>query len=1053
MKTKFTPSVNILRDAQRDLEYIVTPNAQQIANLVYSDYQKGIHSFTLIGSYGTGKSSFLMAFDTALRGDGELKIEGIGKAKTIQSFRIVGQFQSLIAYFEEHFDISSNYEGSQKIFDHLFQMSEASDLLVIYLDEFGKFLEYAAKFNPEKELYFLQQLAEFVNDHSRNIVLISTLHQNFEAYASNDLSSAQKREWKKVRGRFKELTFNEPVEQLLYLASEKLKSNGKKGKDFLDLAIAKNLLPFSSSSLDALRTSLAPLDIISAAVLTKALQQYGQNERSLFTFLESDIQSEAWADVAVVYDYLLNSFYSNLNSSYNSHYRHWQAMQAGVERAEFGGTADDHLCVVLVKTVGLLQVFASKAAQVDEDFLRSYFREMYSAEALNTALASLKKKSVLSYSKFNNSFKVIEGTDVDFDQALLRAEKNLPKSFDVISALKEHFEFPVLQAKKVSYEKGTPRLFGFEITDKLESVLTPSGAMDGYVKLIFNEQLDVDEVQASSKLHDEAIFYGWFTNSDSIQNRLLEILKTKIALRDNRDDFVAKKEFEVILSSNEKLLSHDVVDSLYTNKVRWFFKGTEVKGIIDQKALNHQLSLICDEVYRLSPKFDNELLNKHKISTSIHTARKNYFNQLVEHWSEPGLGFSDEKFPPEKTIYQSLLRENKMHKLHGKSWELGEPSGQNGFSEVWKASMEFLSSSREEKQSISRLWELLSKRPFKLKLGLIDFWVPTFLFINRGDFALYEEGRFIPYINDAVLYMMTRQPDKFEVKSFEITGVRLSVFNKYREFLEQSEQPKLNQESFIESVRPFLIFYKELNDYSKNTQRLSLEALELRKAIVDAQDPEKTFFEAIPKALSFSLSEIEQSEGSLAEFGAKLNDAVSEIKKVYSELLNRIEAFISHELTGKVMSFEDYKAHLQKRYKDLKEHRLLPKQKVFLQRVNSPLNDRNSWIASVGQSILGKTLDRIHDEEEEIFMDRFQFNIQELDNLLNLHKVKTEKGEQLFKIDVTGLDGMKTSNVRLSEKQVEEMQPALLEVKKLLGKNKKTRLAILTELIKNELKS
>ena len=86
-------------------------------------------------------------------------------------------------------------------------------------------------------------------------------------------------------------------------------------------------------------------------------------------------------------------------------------------------------------------------------------------------------------------------------------------------------------------------------------------------------------------------------------------------------------------------------------------------------------------------------------------------------------------------------------------------------------------------------------------------------------------------------------------------------------------------------------------------------------------------------------------------------------------------------------------------------------------------------------------------------MDRFQFNIQELDNLLNLHKVKTEKGEQLFKIDVTGLDGMKTSNVRLSEKQVEEMQPALLEVKKLLGKNKKTRLAILTELIKNELKS
>ncbi len=41
-------------------------------------------------------------------------------------------------------------------------------------------LEHAAKNNPERELYFMQKLAEFVNVPSRNILLfLTTLHQNF----------------------------------------------------------------------------------------------------------------------------------------------------------------------------------------------------------------------------------------------------------------------------------------------------------------------------------------------------------------------------------------------------------------------------------------------------------------------------------------------------------------------------------------------------------------------------------------------------------------------------------------------------------------------------------------------------------------------------------------------------------------------------------------------------------------------------------------------------------------------------------------------------------
>jgi hypothetical protein len=58
MENKFSTSTNILRDAGRQINYVPTPNAKRVFQQLEKDFKKGIHSFNLIGSYGTGKSSF-----------------------------------------------------------------------------------------------------------------------------------------------------------------------------------------------------------------------------------------------------------------------------------------------------------------------------------------------------------------------------------------------------------------------------------------------------------------------------------------------------------------------------------------------------------------------------------------------------------------------------------------------------------------------------------------------------------------------------------------------------------------------------------------------------------------------------------------------------------------------------------------------------------------------------------------------------------------------------------------------------------------------------------
>ena len=61
-------STNILRDENIDFDYIVTENSQKIFESIHRSKGTGQKCFNLIGSYGTGKSSFLLALEQTLRG-------------------------------------------------------------------------------------------------------------------------------------------------------------------------------------------------------------------------------------------------------------------------------------------------------------------------------------------------------------------------------------------------------------------------------------------------------------------------------------------------------------------------------------------------------------------------------------------------------------------------------------------------------------------------------------------------------------------------------------------------------------------------------------------------------------------------------------------------------------------------------------------------------------------------------------------------------------------------------------------------------------------------
>ncbi|MDZ7848403.1 MAG: hypothetical protein U5L96_17540 [Owenweeksia sp.] len=175
------------------------------------------------------------------------------------------------------------------------------------------------------------------------------------------------------------MTFNEPVEQLLLLASQKLRKNKPlrnfRGSHFSKLAEEHQISKSESSFNKQIEDSLYPLDVISATALTTALQRYGQNERSLSSFLQIEADPKVRMDLPKVYDYLLKNFYTSLQNSSAHSFNHWRLIERGIERVEFEIKGHIKSASAIVKTTGLLQIFTPNA-KVDDGFLTSYLKDL-----------------------------------------------------------------------------------------------------------------------------------------------------------------------------------------------------------------------------------------------------------------------------------------------------------------------------------------------------------------------------------------------------------------------------------------------------------------------------------------------------------------------------------------------------------------------------------------------------------------------------------------------------------------------------------------------------
>lgn len=998
-KRVFTLSANIDDGLGIGTKYIVTPNAQKVLQEIIDGYRTGIHSFSIIGTYGTGKSSFLLQLEhdlETIRNRHLLKNPKVLFDGQCEVLNVLGDYKSLedllLTKLQEKTGVAE-YDVLKLLKTYYEKQKRQNKLLLIVIDEFGKVLEHAAKNNPEEELYFMQKLCEIVNAPTRNILLLTTLHQNFSAY-SRKLSTEQKNEWTKVKGRFQEVVFAEPIEQLLYLAGEYISSeyNYKESDNNFGrlFQLAVDLKFISSEFSFKTACKLFPMDVFAAYAVTRAIQRYGQNERSLFSFLNArgshsiydyKVSQDRTYNLADVYDYVVNSFHSYLNDA-NSDSSGWSAIRLSIERVEGGNwnsSTQMFDAIKLVKSIGLLNLFGNTGFTMSPSDMGKYAGMALGIETPDLVLHELVRQKIIRYAEYKKRLILFEGTDINIEEEIIKAGLMVPKPVNFIDDLRVYFNNRVSPVKAYYYHRGTPRYFEYLLLNEPQDI-TPVGDVDGYVQMIFNStDKQYGDLVQFSKNCNHAIIFAYFSNTGEIVEHLHNIQKYHYIVEKvliDKSDRVAMKEVMQLMEYEKTLLNKTLCDSMfsYSEDVVWLYKGG-IQEISSQRDFNKLLSAVCEDVYPLTPIINNELINKHKLSSNIAGAKAKYLQALLDNSDKTDLGFENDKFPPEKTIYYSLLRNTGLH-VDG---EFADAPSNHDIKSLWNACEDFLDSTREKARKLSELVKKLSAQPYKIKDGVLEFWLPTYLYIKRQDYSLYgENGQFIPNFNIELLDLMKKHIGEFRIKAYAVDGIKLQLFNQYRKFLNLGDNSSIKGGAFIETIKPFLFFYnRQLNEYAKQTKSLPHEeTIRFREVLAHAKDPERAFLEDLPEALGYDDEKL-KDEQAVQEYCYVIQRAVRELRGCYNQLIDRIESHLIECLGLENGEYSEYIKEIHRRLSKVKPHLLNPRQKEFYQHAMAVFDNRTEWYQSVCFSVLGSPLERMTDNQEPKLHDDIVFLFKE----------------------------------------------------------------------------
>ena len=932
--------------------------------------------------------------------------------------------------------------------------------LLLIVDELGKFLEYETRHQEINDIYILQLLAEETKRETGfKFSLCVLLHQSIDQYAKS-LPEVQRNEWTKIQGRFESIPFIESPEEILRIINVAIKQNFsdeesrllkdeiiKKINVLKDLGFVKN--DEDKKLYQELFEGCYPLHPISALILPILCQKIAQNERTLFSYLGSKEYfgfsdrihqitkiGEDWIYPSDIFEYFINN--QNINISDPIIQRRWAEILNAIDR--LGDASKDELD--LLKVIGLLNIIGAHGHIKASSSILSICHS--DRNLVDKTIKRLEKKSIIQHRKFNSEYRVWQGSDFDINEELNK-EKQKFYSINISERINDRHNILPVVARKYSIENGTLRYFKVLFTDEDNYKSIP--ALSDHPRLI---------LFLSNNKKNEAVFNYFKNNHGSILD-ILALCKDKDVLREAiievwalenieinkqelNSDPIAQREFKDRYSyaiRKETELVDSIIDNPQSNQ--WYWKK-ELLYVPTKISFQYKLSEILNSVYRYSPLFKNELINREKISAQANAARTKLMSAMLNHESLEDLGF--EKFPAEKSIYLSILKESKLHSKTKKNvWRFSSPKSPdpNNVKPVWQKIEQFLNDSKDSPRSLVDLNKELMSPPFGIKEGILPLLYFTVMLSKINEIAIYEDKIYTPYLSEEHIERFLRRPDTFQFQYFKIEGLNRSIYDAYNSVIGNIA----DEDNILSIARPIAKEISKLPDFTKNTVHLSEETKKIRDSFKFSQSPFDLFLIEIPKILGVDLKSLNSTGDNLKKFSRKLEYSLNELRIRYDKLKNEFSNLIATAFGfSKNLKLNELRSELSY-FKGLENFTIDKEgQIIFLKRLNKEDVEDQIWLEDILSFLIKKHPKKWTDQEyshAEYKLITYANKSKELNSLRN-HYYEANSKNKSDDFDVYLLRGLKKGDTieddvdhafivkEISKKAVENQKNEILKI-------------------------
>lgn len=880
---------------------------------------------------------------------------------------------------------------------------------LLIIDELGQYLDYAFRQNEAPDLFVLQSLAEMAARSGQiPCVLVTILHQAFDSYATT-AGIVQRTDWKKVQGRFADITFQEPDTQMLRMIGHALGSDDRdssrpKHQEWAsrfaalseDLGLRPSDIPTQEWQHLLAQTWLVhPLVLL---MLPRLFRQLAQNERSLFSFLTSQ---EPWGlqDVLRTHRtngvsapvYRLPHLFAYVEAMMGvglytrSHGRRWAELAESLARLR---DPDSGVQKVLT-TIGTLNAFGQQQEiRASKRMIAFALHDTTNEQCVLPTLQHLTDEQLIIYRRHSDSYVLWEGSDLDLDTLVQEAMRSISDRTDIAALLQQNTATLPLVARRHSYQTGAMRHFAvrFVAVDDLPTSAQMSTQADGEVLSIVpadNEAFAIAQQwvchpdrSRAEETHRIAVLPRQI---HALGDLLLEVTALRRVLDmqpELEHDRVARRELASRLAEAQHALDRALAWTYHPGQGVWWWQGRE-QSVHTTRDLDNLLSNACDQTYPATPRIWNELIVRRQLSSASAKARRNLLEAMLDHGHEQGLGL--EGYPPERAIYESVFLESGIHRHEQDDrWGFGPPDPEKdqrlNLTPVWDAIQAYIDTAQQTPRAIHTLFAQLEAPPYGVKAGLVPLLFMAVYLSQVGEITLYEHGNYVMIPDIVIFERMMRQPGYFSLRQTRAGGARMAVYERLAQKLAQYALTKNVQPALLETLNPLLRLVHRLPEYSQHTQDVSELARGIRQALLTAREPDVTLFETLPRACGVApfAAETPLDETQFETFFAALRSGLMELQAAYPCLLDMVAERIRQAFAASATESSALRQELIERCQQIinvtSDHQL----RALGVRLNTA-EDGNAWIESVGALVARKPMPTWRDD------DRGQFNLQIVD--------------------------------------------------------------------------